>query len=84
MKADTTVMSTMAVCFAIVGFFTSFVSGLSQWMETGKMPPVIVWIVVIGSSLVGMGNSLIAFFSRSYGNWQDKKDEKQNEKASNV
>lgn len=80
MKWDTTVVIIMATCFAAAGFSASFVNGLAQWLETGKLPPPIVWIVVIVSGIGGAATNLIAFFSRTYGNYQDKKETKQDEK----
>lgn len=79
MKEESGVVYLMACCFALAGFSASFVNGLAQWLETGKLPPAIVWIVVIVAGVGGASTNLIAFFSQSYGKYRQEKQEKQKE-----
>lgn len=71
---DTVIVLSKGIAFMVVGIFTPWTAALAQWINSGQLPPRIVWLgVILPLSMVGGGSAWIAFTS---GSWKEYRQQK--------
>ena len=70
MKLETAIITTKGLCFIVIGAATPMVTGLAQWIDSGRWPPTINWVGIGLGAAVGAATQMLAFLSQSFSDYK--------------